>query len=713
MNSSLSRRERLDLALREFALTQESGAPFNRTAFLARFREVRNELATLLGDIQSLDQLGQNLLDEIPPMIPGHLEPGDAIGDFLITRELGAGSQGRVFEAIQESLGRRVAIKVFTDPGGFDPRWITRFTIEAKTAARLVHDHIVPVHSTGSIRGCPYLCMALMEGGSVASRAGQWTSQQIARMGREIASALAYSHREGVIHRDIKPANLLLDRKGRVHLADFGLALSREATCPNGVSGTLSYLCPELIRNPQQRPDGRGDIYSLGVTLYVAVTGIHPFCENGSAPRLSHIMEGRFVPLTERKPGLPVDFCHIIHKAMASDPRDRYATAEDLMEDWDRFLAGLPVRARPLSLLRRSWRWAGRHRSVLLATGVCIALGMAGSWYWAESQTAWAERNRELAERDSLLDRTLATDAIKSLVDIAAQLRHQPGQSEKEREILREFLEKIEEPCSQLGPEHPLRAEQAIIQHILAKLESSLGDAQVALGLFVLAKSNLTCVVENQPQAWEAARELAEMHQNESEEWLDRDPQQALERSEESERLLRKALEIKPSSGSVRNRLIWLWLHRIRLHAHGDQFEEGRLVGNQALELCEELLREYPSGHPLSYSRPALVWHQLAHLEKKAGNLPAMDQAFERALAWESQVRHQFPGQYHLLGEGLWEISIDAATDACERGQHKKAALLLSERKEWFHAFLSRFSDRPVACPIRASFEKALDLAAN
>jgi serine/threonine protein kinase len=219
----------------------------------------------------------------LPKAAAGDAPP--AVSGFRIVREVGRGGMGVVYEAVEEALGRRVALKALPPQAVAHPQSLDRFRREAQAAARLHHTHIVPVFGVGEQAGVHYYVMQFVEGESLAGflargaapPAGEPRSRFAARVGRQVADALAYAHAQGVLHRDVKPANVLLDPAGQPYLTDFGLAKlagGDDLTATGDFVGTLRYAAPEQLRNEF---DERGDVYGLGATLYELVTGRPPF----------------------------------------------------------------------------------------------------------------------------------------------------------------------------------------------------------------------------------------------------------------------------------------------------------------------------------------------------------------------------------------------------------------------------------------------------
>ncbi|MEJ2189860.1 MAG: serine/threonine-protein kinase [Acidobacteriota bacterium] len=262
----------------------------------------------------------------------------DRIGRYRIVSELGRGGMGVVYKAHEESLNRFVAIKVLGEHLDADPVYVERFLREAQSAARLNHPNIVQIYSVSEEEGSHYFVMEYVSGVSLSQllRSREPLDEMKAsRIILQTAAGLQAAHEQGVIHRDIKPANLLIDDRGLVKIADFGLALMGGAvsrlTATGMFMGTPGYLSPEQCLD--REIDHRTDIYSLGVTFFEALTGRVPFAADSPLALLRQIVEVEPPDLGELKPGVDEGLRALVARMMAKDREQRPASCAEIINE--------------------------------------------------------------------------------------------------------------------------------------------------------------------------------------------------------------------------------------------------------------------------------------------------------------------------------------------------------------------------------------------
>lgn len=300
-----------ELIVAEMVLRRRAEPNLDLAAYLQRFPAHAEALSAHWG-ADSARTLAQADADSVPhPALP--LVPG-----YEVLRFLARGGMGAVYQARQERLDRVVALKILAPEVAQRVVFAERFGREARALAKLNHPHIIAVHDFGEIDGLYYLVMEFVDGQDLRPllRAGRLKPALALRLAGQVCDALQYAHEEGIIHRDVKPENILLDRKGRVKVADFGLAklmpgaaAAAALTGSEQALGTLHYMAPEQLRRPLE-VDQRADIYSLGVLLYEMLTGDLPL--------------GRFAAPSQAAPVDP-RLDAVVLRMLSRAPEDRFA----------------------------------------------------------------------------------------------------------------------------------------------------------------------------------------------------------------------------------------------------------------------------------------------------------------------------------------------------------------------------------------------------
>jgi serine/threonine protein kinase/WD40 repeat protein len=513
MNSVASDFDPFDEVAESFVDRYRRGERPSLQEYIDRYPELAGRIRELFPALVMVEQVGS--LGDGRAASPAEtlLSKGhhpEALGEYRILREVGRGGMGIVYEAVQESLGRHVALKVMPFHTALAPTHLERFRREAQSAAHLHHTNIVPVFGVGEHEGVHYYAMQFIQGQGLdtvlqelralrrshgrapigneqppasglarsvagglltgqfcgpdkpadpggatavadlqpaeqqrhvknvpppsgASGAGlvvagdhsELTTQtetqyfhSVARVGVQVADALAYAHEQGIIHRDIKPPNLLLDTHGTIWVTDFGLAKgvdANELTGPGDIVGTLRYMAPERFLGVT---DVRGDVYSLGATLYEMATLRAPFDDNhrlGLIRRIAHEE-----PAAPRKVDrrIPPDLETIILKALEKDPERRFQSAAAMADELRLFLADRTLRIRRSSWRERCRRWCRRNPAVasllliasLLVVTVTVVATVSALVYKSKSDEA--EEERQHAQQAERLARLREAEAL-------------------------------------------------------------------------------------------------------------------------------------------------------------------------------------------------------------------------------------------------------------------------------------------------------------
>jgi tRNA A-37 threonylcarbamoyl transferase component Bud32 len=378
----------LDAIIAEYVQQVEAGEVPDREALLARHPDLADRLRAFFADYDQLDRQAAELRLSADPNrttdVPGpagELPRVRYFGDYELLEVIARGGMGVVYKARQVSLNRLVALKMILRGEFATERDVTRFRAEAEAAATLDHPHIVPIYEVGEHDGQQYYSMRYVEGTSLARRPRTDVRGE-ARLLAAVAGAVHHAHRRGVLHRDLKPSNILVDTADTPLVADFGLAkrvdADRSLTESGAIVGTPRYMAPEQAAGRKDLTVAV-DVYSLGVVLYERLTGRTPFEGQTVLEVLRQAREAEPPRPSSICPGLDRDLETICLKCLEKDPAKRYASAEALQSDLERWLRGEPITARPVGKTERLWRWCRRNPMVAgLSAGLAAAL-LAGT----------------------------------------------------------------------------------------------------------------------------------------------------------------------------------------------------------------------------------------------------------------------------------------------------------------------------------------------
>jgi WD40 repeat protein/tRNA A-37 threonylcarbamoyl transferase component Bud32 len=337
---------------------------------------------------------------------------------YEILEEIGRGGMGVVYKARQVSLKRFVALKMVRAVDASNQELLARFRSEARAIASLHHPHIVQVYDFGEHDGLPFLAMELIEGGTLAARLNgtPWPARAAAELMIKLAGAVQLAHDHHVIHRDLKPANVLIASEAEgldVKITDFGLGkFFHDEMSPHTKTGaflgTPSYMAPEQAGGRTHDVGPATDIYSLGAMLYELLTGRPPFCGSSPMEILQQVVAMEPISVYTLAPHAPRDLATICDKCLNTEIGRRYASAAELRADLERYLAGVPVHARPTGAIERAWRWCRRNPSWAIAIGsvAMLLLGIAAMSFWYTARlrrelvrTEQAEQSERLANQ--------------------------------------------------------------------------------------------------------------------------------------------------------------------------------------------------------------------------------------------------------------------------------------------------------------------------
>lgn len=319
----------------------------------------------------SLDRIGKDhqpheingitMSTSVPPSPSGN-SPGDRIKaaleqrDYELIGELGRGGMGMVYLAEHRKLRRKVAIKTLTPERVSKENSILRFQREARVFAQIRHSHIAQLYEFEDSGTITFLALEYIEGTDLEKerRKGRnWKPEEVAKLVKAVSEALDHTHQKGILHRDIKPGNILIETpSNRVVLTDFGLAkgeTDEQLTAAGFAVGTPAYMAPEQITDQfGGKPDGRADLFSLGVVAYEMATGTHPFLAKDDLNTMRNIVNGKLKPIREVTPNFPADLAQIIEGLLNRNPKDRVPDAATLANQVGNWLQPASGSAAPM-----------------------------------------------------------------------------------------------------------------------------------------------------------------------------------------------------------------------------------------------------------------------------------------------------------------------------------------------------------------------------
>jgi eukaryotic-like serine/threonine-protein kinase len=353
------------------------------------------ELVSALNCLDALEQLAPPSSKKGPTQIFGSEDTAPPLGElprdfgpYELIREIGRGGMGVVYEARQKGLDRSVAVKMILAGNLASPDQVRRFQVEAKAAARMRHTNIVHIHDVGQLNGQDFFAMEYIDGQSLAERIhqGPIDAHAAARLVSTVARAVEHLHRQGIIHRDLKPSNILLDADCQPYVTDFGLAKvfnsGIDLTATGVIAGTPSYMAPEQASSRRAEISPATDVYSLGAILYELLTRVPPFHAETPVDTLMEVLSGDPPKPRTVNPHVPGGLELICLKCLSKEPKDRYASAEALAEDLDRFERGEALQVRPPTLAQRFWSWTRRQPALATRLGGLSIFYIADSLYF-------------------------------------------------------------------------------------------------------------------------------------------------------------------------------------------------------------------------------------------------------------------------------------------------------------------------------------------
>ncbi|MCE9592723.1 MAG: serine/threonine-protein kinase [Planctomycetes bacterium] len=474
------------------------------TELVASHPEHADEIRSRLAALRAIGLVAGDPRGDLP----------ETLGEFRLGAKLGEGGMGVVVRARQTSLDREVALKLVRPDLLFLPSARERFRREVLAISKLQHPGIVPVYAVGEERGIPFFAMELVEGvtlaqclvelaarapsdvsgadlaGVVARRTGApcviepgsiferpWVEACV-EIARQIADALAHAHERGLLHRDVKPSNVMLTRRGRALLLDFGLtsAESNDRLTRSGAQlGTLQYMSPEQVRG--ERLDATSDVYSVGATLHELLTLRAPFDGPTAHSIQTAILAGLRASVRTLNPRVGADVETVCSVALELERGRRYASAAALARDLEHVLAHEPIEARPVGAAVRSARWVRRHptASVGVLAAVVLAVGIPSALLAQKTRYATTLERSLKSEQDALAKQKIATEDAEStllyLTSIVQSAKPDEGGAQR---TLEQVLADMARSVDQLASRPGMQARALLL----------LGDSYRALGRY-------------------------------------------------------------------------------------------------------------------------------------------------------------------------------------------------------------------------------------
>jgi serine/threonine-protein kinase len=676
--------QRLDAVIAEYLEAVDAGRRPDPQEWLSRFPELAGPLAHYFAEEGRLHGLLAPLEDDkvtgwqgdkvkegdstaslftLSPCHPVTLSSSGDFGDYELLEEVARGGMGVVYRARHRRLNRIVALKCILAGRLASAEEVQRFRYEAELAAHLDHPHVVPIYEVGEQAGLPYFTMKFIEGGSLAQHAPRFRHDPTAaaRLVATVARAVHHAHQRGLLHRDLKPGNVLLCRKTRAGagdrdlgfepgdfepmLVDFGMARRLDGglglTASGTAVGTPSYMAPEQAAGGAVTTVA--DIYSLGAILYELLTGTPPFRGEGPLDTLRQVQEQEPVGPRSIEPKVPHDLETVCLKCLQKEPTRRYAAAEDLAEDLERFLRGEPIRGRRVGAAAQLWRWCRRRPvpaglAAALILSVVAGLGLV-TWQWrraeanfvlAQEERTRAEEERSRAEEERARADEGFNEAHRAVQEFytrvsEGKIRDIPGAQTVRRELLESALAYYERFLRERGPDLRLRVELAETHFRIARLASSLGD---------LPKAEASC------------RQAVQMY--------------------------RELLRDQPTNAPLRTRLAqslgevgFIDSQLGKMTAALDSLAEARRV-------YEQLRREQPDD-PIIEAAIASVLTSAATAEAKTGKVTAAIASLEQARTVREKLYRRSPGAAAGV-EGLASCCLNLAEMHRSLSQREQAS---------------------------------------
>jgi tetratricopeptide (TPR) repeat protein len=629
-------------------------------------------------------------------------EPGalPTIPGYEIIRLLGRGGMGTVYKARHLQLDRLVALKIVSEKCVSSGQ-LARFRAEAQALARLRHSHIVQIYEVNECDGTPYLCLELLEGGSLDKKLAGTPQPpaDAARMVATLARAIEDAHRHGIVHRDLKPSNILLTADGQPKVGDFGmakrLAVDATQTLSGTIIGTPIYMAPEQASGDPKAIGPRTDVYALGTILFEMLTGRPPFQGPTTLHTLELIRAAEPVSPRRLQPGVPRDLETVCLKCLEKQPARRYATAGEFADELERFLAHKPIRARRAGATERATKWVRRHPAPAALVGVVVLaiLALAALGIWSNTRL---RRAADRADARSRLARSVVDDMYTRVAE--EWLADEPRQDTLRQEFLEKALTLYQNFVRESGGAPDVRRETALAYFRLGQIQGVLSRDTEAEQAFHRAIAMQDALVAEDPGHAGYRQDLANSHN-----WLGEFLRERGRPLGGAEAAYRQARDLQegllaefPEHAVYRKELARSHYNLAILSMETDR---GRAAGEhlaRAIELLDRLQRDDPAVPDYRHELARCLINRGVH-HKEAGSFRQAREDYQRAIELLQDLsRPGVTGPVRVAHRSDLAVALQNLGNLfCAEGRHAEGRTVLEDAADRLRRLVDDFPTRP------------------
>ena len=630
---------------------------------------VRNEaLSRIMGNAQTIDDTGA--VAKTRPQ-PGRDLAGRMIGPFKVTRLIGSGGMGQVYEAVQEHPRRTVAIKLLRKSIDSE-KTRARFHYEVQTLGRLQHPGIARVYDAGVFEEDgieqPYFAMEYVPNAKELDRYVRDKDLSIdarLKLFADVCDAVAHGHERGIIHRDLKPGNVLVDGRGQIKIIDFGVAKATDSdvtmtaarTAVGQIIGTLQYMSPEQCAADPNDIDIRSDVYSLGVVLYELLSGKMPYDLEGTAihAAIQVVQEREPTSLSSATTMISPDIEVITHKALEKERVRRYRSAGDLGDDVRRYLADEPITARPPSFSEHVRRYARKNKVTAVATAAVAAVVVVSAVAIVVFALE-ASRQRGIAEGRA---ERLRASTLELVTTLRPQIKNLAGSLEARSTLFDLSMAQLDGLLEENEFDLDAKALKAVIHTSRGDMfggprTANLGLKNEAMAEYAAAEALWRSLLNEHENQTAASLELARVLRRQGDLMREHDADAALAKYREAHTV---AVAVSDAQETNRTALrsVALSLQSI---AAGEQalgrFDDAAATLDENRLVALQLLLERPADSVLKQDL-AFVYRRQGHLAKVADDLPKAVGGHREALALLEANRKAFPDDVVKVRHAAWQ----------------------------------------------------------